>query len=949
MGSSSARLSQRDLSVERELLSASGIFDKNAYVKVAGEEARQDPIGHYLETGWRLGLEPNPSFPGALLQPSFATLGTDEPAAITWFLLRSAGWSLPGTRDELEQTIARLRGTGLFDDAFYLAQLGALGIGLDPAIHYLTVGERMGLSPSAEFDTEYYAARNPDVIQAGTNALLHYVEWGRAEGRKPKPAQVQAPGRAVFSPHKENIILVVHETSRTGAPILGWNLAVELSRTYNLFTVRLGDGELTDAFEALSVEVHGPFPAPRRNEVDIEYALRPLLDVRSYRYAIVNSTSSRLVVEPCVRRFIPTVMLIHEFGSYVTPAYSLHSALDMSTEVIFPARIVAKAAEEFHPGLQGRSVHVMPQGMSVIPASQVTGPQDEISRSTLQELARRHDTDGTFIILGAGALELRKGVEVFLSTAASVVRRRPSRPIHFLWVGAGYRPREDFNYSVYLHEQLDRSELTEHVTFVDAVSDLESVYRITDAFFLSSRLDPLPNVTIDAAFRGIPVVAFKNASGMAEVMLEYSETAATVVDYLDSEAAADVILRLADDGPFRERTAAAFRTLAENKFDMKQYIAELDAIGRAAELRVKQQIADAETLRGDLTFDQDMFLGPTHVTEPRQDTIVHYVTLGAECNGNTVSASYHRHRRPAPGFHPRIYAAAHSEKLTGGVNPLADFVRRGKPPGPWQAPVVGPGRPPDQVELPRTLRTVLHAHFYYPELCGDFLAHLAVNQTASDLLITTDTAPKASQLQRALGRYTGGTVTIRVLPNRGRDIGPLLTGLLEELNGYDLVAHLHGKRSPYIGNHILSDSWGDSWREFLWQNLLGGVHPMMDRIVAAFERDKHLGLLFPSDPNLCGWDENRAHCDELAARMGWVGTLPDHFDFPVGTMFWMRVPALQPLLDLRLSWHDYPTEPLARDGTLLHALERLPVIACQLAGFKYAVTNVPGVSWIPPV
>ena len=83
------------------------------------------------------------------------------------------------------------------------------------------------------------------------------------------------------------------------------------------------------------------------------------------------------------------------------------------------------------------------------------------------------------------------GVEVFFSTAASVVRRRPSRPIHFLWVIAD-RPQEDFNYSVYLHEQLDRSELTEHVALVDAVSDLESAYPITDVFFQRPRLDPLP-------------------------------------------------------------------------------------------------------------------------------------------------------------------------------------------------------------------------------------------------------------------------------------------------------------------------------------------------------------------------------------------------------------------------------------------------------------------------
>src|SRR5271169_4519786 len=108
-----------------------------------------------------------------------------------------------------------------------------------------------------------------------------------------------------------------------------------------------------------------------------------------------------------------------------------------------------------------------------------------------------------------------------------------------------------------------------------------------------------------------------------------------------------------------------------------------------------------------------MFLGPNHVVESREDTIIRYVTLKAECNGDTVSTSYHHYRRPAPGFHPRIYAAAHASKLVGGVNPLADFVRRGKPRGPWQAAVVGPERPVDEREALPSLRVAMQAHFFY--------------------------------------------------------------------------------------------------------------------------------------------------------------------------------------------------------------------------------------------
>lgn len=938
----------RDLSFERELLATSGMFDVDSYVAAAGKDARQDPIGHYLETGWRLGLEPNPGFPGSFLQPYFGTLGANTPPIITWLTLRAAGWSIPDSREELEHSAQSLRDTGLFDEAFYLTQLGPKARGLDPVIHYIMVGERMGLAPSAGFDPEYYGVRNPDVIQLGWNCLMHYTAWGRAEGRTPKPTRVLRHGGVLLDPTKENIIIGVHETTRTGAPIHGWNIAVRLARSYNLFTVHLGDGELTDAFDAVSVEVHGPFLGSRHNDVDIEYGLRPLLDARKYCFAIVNSASSRLLIEPCARRFIPTVFLIHEFATYVCPAESLHIALDTATEIVFPAKIVAQSAEEFHPGLLDGPVHMMPQGLVTAPQSSKLEKQDYVSTSTLERLRRSHDIEGTFIVLGAGALELRKGAEVFLATVAAVVRRRSHRPIHFLWVGAGFHPREDFHYSVYLHEQVKRSGLFEHVTFLGALPNLEPVYQIADAFYLSSRLDPFPNVTIESAFHGIPVVAFRNASGMAELMLGSPATAKTVVDYVDAEAAANVILLLAEDEGFRKRTGAAFQELAQENFDMPNYVAKLDEIGRAAQLRIKQQMADLETLRNDSTFDQDMFLGPNNLVEARDRSILRYVTLNSKYSGNAVLPTYHRYRRPAPGFHPRIYAASHREALRGGINPLADFVRRGKPEGPWQATLVCPEPAADEKDQPRTLRTAVHGHFFYPELCEEFLFHLARNRSVCDLLVTTDSATKASQLERALSRYAGGTVRIRVMPNRGRDIGPLLTGLTSDLKEYDLIAHVHGKRSPYVGNHILRDSWGDSWREFLWQNLIGGLHPTMDRIIAAFERDHRLGLVFPSDPNLCGWDDNRSLSHELATRMGWTGLLPDHFEFPVGTMFWIRTGALQPLLDLRLSWDDYPEEPLARDGTLLHALERLPVMACQLAGFNYAVTHIPGVSWIPP-
>ena len=83
----------------------------------------------------------------------------------------------------------------------------------------------------------------------------------------------------------------------------------------------------------------------------------------------------------------------------------------------------------------------------------------------------------------------------------------------------------------------------------------------------------------------------------------------------------------------------------------------------------------------------------------------------------------------------------------------------------------------------------------------------------------------------------------------------------------------------------------------------------------------------------------------LANRLGIADLLPKAtFNFPVGTMFWARPAALMPLFELGLTWDDYPTEPIANDGSLLHAIERILPFVVEASGFRSVLTNVPGIS-----
>ena len=117
---------------------------------------------------------------------------------------------------------------------------------------------------------------------------------------------------------------------------------------------------------------------------------------------------------------------------------------------------------------------------------------------------------------------------------------------------------------------------------------------------------------------------------------------------------------------------------------------------------------------------------------------------------------------------------------------------------------------------------------------------------------------------------------------------------------------------------------------------------MADRIIAAFQEDPKLGIVFPDDPTCVGWTGNLLEAQTLANRLG-IDPLPKALDFPVGTMFWARKGALTPLYDLQLSWNDYPREPLGYDGTMLHAIERLLPLVARKQGFRYSLTHIPGV------
>jgi GT2 family glycosyltransferase len=76
----------------------------------------------------------------------------------------------------------------LFDSDWYLDQYPDVRqAATNPLVHYLWHGAAEGRDPNPLFDSDWYLDQYPDVRQAATNPLVHYLWFGSAEGRDPNP------------------------------------------------------------------------------------------------------------------------------------------------------------------------------------------------------------------------------------------------------------------------------------------------------------------------------------------------------------------------------------------------------------------------------------------------------------------------------------------------------------------------------------------------------------------------------------------------------------------------------------------------------------------------------------------------------------------------------------------------------------------------------------------
>jgi hypothetical protein len=772
-------------------------------------------------------------------------------------------------------------------------------------------------------------------------------------------------GVFAFDSQRPTVLVVSHEASITGAPILALNICKQLSSSCNVVALLLKGGGLVEDFQECTVQVvelykRNPVlailgaagfeqlkriagPALRRRllaslgagaQLNQRYLAKILLKELKQacvgslpKYALVNSVVSAPVIGPLRSLGIAPITLIHEFTAYIRPIGLINSVALLSSELVFSSNLTSQDAIKNYPQLRSRRMHVLPQGHCERPSSLVEHGGAMAAPNDRASLFLSGLTPDTILILGAGAVQPRKGVDLFISVADQMRAHCPDLRLKFAWIGSGYDPINDFSVGLWLSDQIDRSGLENQLYMFDQSPAYDSLLERADIFLLSSRLDPLPNVAIDALLEGKPVLCFDRACGIADLLLSDEKLGdSCVAPYLNTAVMARQAAALVNDRDHRLDVADRVQKLAQTWFSMPQYISTLQSLGERAADDLRDMSTQLERL---IQFDAiDWNYNPQDPTISSRACTEHYLLSWR---------NWSVPRKPFPGFHPGIYR---NQRMAGQekIDPLLHYLEAGQPSGPWNAPLILPGQAFTPIEA--DVRVALHIHVHYPELLGQMIQALASNQLCPDLFITCSNPDQVTELHYQVGRHGMRVEELLIVPNRGRDIGPLITELGRHLNReYAVYGHLHTKKSVF-----LHDTTGSTWRDFLVANLLGDSHTVMaDRIVSAMNSNPSLGLVFPDDPYCVGWSANHDQAALLAQRLG-LTELPEAFNFPIGTMFWARQGALSPLYELGLEWNDYPLEPLAYDGTILHAIERILPLICESQGYSYSLTHVPGVN-----
>lgn len=462
------------------------------------------------------------------------------------------------------QQVVAIKDSGLFNSDFYLEKYSDVkATKMDPLVHFCDYGWKEGRNPSVSFDTNYYVS----TYSIDINPLFHYLTIGQANGYLTLRPNNTFDFNSEKTPLQEYliesnavqdvIVLITHDMSRSGAPLLLLNIARELSEQHHkrIILISTVDGELRLDFECYCHVI-----CLKQNHLNylecyeqVEELFYTLFDY-SVNNVLANTIGSCLFVPVLEKYGFDYQILIHELPDVIermnwTELVKSNLPQIKNGKAVYSSKFVLESHQNNFD---------LPQKVDVIPQGMFHNVSYIINKDSQIRLRQRYNLPLDSKIIFNGGRDLpRKGVDLFYQIAQQVTLA--NKHIYFIYLCDKTAPE----LVELLGEDFDKNP---NIIFDDFASDYSLYLEGSDVFALTSREDPFPNVMLDSLAHGLPMIAFDKCGGAPEVLNTINKV--LVADYLDTNDFASKVIQLVTDNElYKTISHKSLEIIKDYKFD----------------------------------------------------------------------------------------------------------------------------------------------------------------------------------------------------------------------------------------------------------------------------------------------------------------------------------------------------------------------------------------------